>query len=296
VEAQSGATDASAAALDAGRRLVDVYATVVLDDVRPAAIDARLMFDLGEELLGGIAYPVRCLLAVESLGLLGLLRLDEGEEAAAAEVGGILAALVDSQPGAAHPISDRWACSLIPPAVLLRRLRSDSLVPWLERVVVWICDHHERSPGLASVYADPDDEIRHLIGSALEHVDVRPRKTSYLATVLLDLASVLELPDLFRDALNDFLAVDLAFPVVEPLDEPGQFLFDGSGLVWEANVSYDEDHDFDGSWRSASHHHRAPVSYGLQRTGRAWDLLAISTVLRDRHFLPVMRELAGFEN
>jgi len=41
------------------------------------------------------------------------------------------------------------------------------------------------------------------------------------------------------------------------------------------------------------HHRRAPVSYALQRAGRGWELLAVSMVLRDRHLLPVMRELDG---
>ncbi len=119
------------------------------------------------------------------------------------------------------------------------------------------------------------------------------RRASYLATVLLDLAAVLELPDLYRDAFNDLAAVDIATPALEPLDEPGQYLFDRSGLAFEANVDFDEDHDFSSSWRAAVHHRRAPVSYALQRAGRGWELLAVSMVLRDRHLLPVMRELDG---
>ena len=75
------------------------------------------------------------------------------------------------------------------------------------------------------------------------------RRASYLATVLLDLAAVLELPDLYRDAFNDLAAVDIATPALEPLDEPGQYLFDRSGLAFEANVDFDEDHDFSSSWR-----------------------------------------------
>lgn len=81
--------------------------------------------------------------------------------------------------------------------------------------------------------------------------------------------------------------------MLQPADDPGAYLFDGSGLTSEANVTFDEGHDFESSWKSAVHHHRAPSSYLLQRAGRSWDLLAVSTALRDRHFLSATRQLAG---
>jgi hypothetical protein len=285
---------ANPGAIFAGRRLFDAYAQHLVEAIKPVAQDAAELFGLGNELIGGATYAVRCSIAVETLGLLGLLRLDEGDEVEGERIAAQLADFVRAQPGAAHPISDRWAASLAPAAVLLRRTSSDALVPWLEDVVVWICDHHYRAPGLASVYAEPQDELRFLLGAPLDHIELVPRKQSYLATTVLDLASVLELPELFRDAQNDFAAVDIAFPVIEPLDEVGQFLFDGTGLVTEANVDFDEDNDFSTTWRSAVHHRRAPESYSLQRAGRSWELLAISTILRDRQFFPVIRELGGF--
>jgi hypothetical protein len=73
-------------------------------------------------------------------------------------------------------------------------------------------------------------------------------------------------------------------------------MFEGSGLTSEANVAFDEHHDFADSWRGAVHHRRSPSSYLLQRHGRAWDLLTIACALRDRHFLPVTRQLARFES
>lgn len=280
-------------ALNAGRRLYDLYATSLVEGLASAANDPRELVHVGDEILFGVTYPVRCSLVVQTLGLLGLLRYDEGDDQAAAGCATRLARFVAVQPGAAHPISDAWAASLIPAATLLRRADSDALIPWLESIVAWICDHHFKAPGLANVYAEPADEIRYIVGEAFEHVDLHRRRSSYLATIVLDLASLLELPDLFRDAFNDFTAVDLAFPVIEPDDQPGQYLFDGSGLTSEANIKFDENHDFKAFWRSAVHHRRAPSSYVLQRAGRSWDLLAVATALRDRHFLSVTRQLAG---
>lgn len=294
VELHRGDEEGATTAMSAGRRLFDVYASAFVDALSPFVGDPTELFHMGNEILGGVTYPVRCSVMIETLGMLGLLRLDEGDADGAERLREVLARFLRTQPGSSHPISDRWAASLIPPALLLRRTGSDVLIPWLEDVVVWICDHHFRAPGLASVYAEPQDEIRYLVGEPLEQLDVPQRKISYLATVVLDLASTLELPELFCDAFNDFAAVDIGYPVLEPLDEHGQYMFDGSGLTSEANVTFDEDHDFTTSWQSAVHHRRAPTSFALQRADRSWELLAISMVLRDRHFLPLMRELAGF--
>lgn len=293
---ESEASEAASVALAAGRRLLEVYAGSLLEGLAAVKGDPRQLALAGGEVVAGVTYPVRCSLALQTLGLLGLLRLDEGDDAGAEALTGELEEFIATQPGASHPISDVWAASLIPAAVLLRRLESPALVPWLQRVAVWVCDHYADSPGLASVYGEPLDEVLYLAGGAFEHVDLAQRSSSYLATTLLDLASALELPALFSDALNDFLAVNIAFPTLEPLDEPGQFLFDGDGLRSEANVRFDEDHEFAQGWRSAVHHRRAASSYGLQRMGGAWEMLAIACALRDRHFLAVTRELAGFHD
>jgi hypothetical protein len=280
-------------ALDAGRRLFEVYATSLVDGLASVADDPRELIRVGDEILSGVSYPVRCSRFIESLGLLGLLRFEEADDEAASALVARLERFVTTQPGAGHPISDAWAASLVPAATLLRRADSPALVPWLETTVAWICDHYFKAPGLANVYAEAADEVRYLIGEAFEHIDVPRRRSSYLATTVLDLASALELPELFRDAFNDFSAVDLAFPALEPQDEAGQYLFDGPGLTSEANVTFDEGHDFAASWKSAVHHRRAPASYLLQRAGRSWDLLAVASALRDRHFLSAIRELAG---
>lgn len=251
IQLHSGTSESVSTALDAGRRLCDVYATSLVDGLASVSDNARDLIHVGNEILSGVTYPVRCSLVVQSLGLLGLLRYEEGDDEAAEDFVRRLERFVTAQPGAAHPISDAWAASLIPAAALLRRAESAALVPWLENITIWICDHHFKAPGLASVYAEPADEVRYLIGEPFEHLEVSRRRSSHLATVVLDLTCALKLPELFRDAFNDFAAVDLAFPVLEPLDEPGQYMFDGSGLTSEANIAFDEDHNLADSWQAA---------------------------------------------
>jgi hypothetical protein len=258
----------------------------------PIITDPEGLYRASLEMPGSTTYPVRCSVIAQTLGMLGLLHFVEGEVETGRSIAELLERFVTLQPGASHPISDRWAASLIPACLLLHRAGSEVVEGWLEDVAVWICDRHDQQPGLASVYASPERELVQLLGEPYEHLDVRMRKQSFLATVVLDLASVLQLNDLYNAAYNDFLAVDLAFPVVEPRDEAGQYGYEGPGLYAEANIQFDMDCAED-EWKRAVHHRRAPNSYSLDRQGRSWDLLACSLLLRDRHLLPTSRRLAG---
>lgn len=280
--------------LEAARALFHEAAARIVEDIEPFASDPRSLFNAGKELPGAVTYPIRCSIAIETLGMQGLLAAETGDDAESTRCATLLSEFVDAQPGAAHPISDRWAASLIPASALLRRHQSTSLTPWLEQVVVWICDRHERLPGLASVHADAAEEVERLLGDPYEHIDIDRRTQSFLATVVLDLASCLEMPGLYDDAFNDFAAVDLAFPVIEPLDQPGMLLHDETGLVSEPNIAFDEpDVPPAEGWRRAVHHRRAPASYRFDQMGRSWELLAASLLLRDRHFISSTRMLAG---
>lgn len=161
--------DTAVVAFDAGRRLVEVYASTIVEALATVIEDPEGLLRVGVGLFGAVGYRVRCSVMAESLGLLGLLRVAEDDADGAAGMADLLARFVGAQPGAAQPMSDRWAVSLIPPALLLRRTYSDVLVRWLENVVVWVCDHHVRAPGLASMYANPADEVRYLAGGPFEH-------------------------------------------------------------------------------------------------------------------------------
>lgn len=292
LELASGEREPPLAAMDIARSLFNAHASKLIDAVRPDAENPAELFRRNSELLGAVTYPVRCLTAVEVLGMKGLLHRVRGENAEVLETADLLARFIASQPGASRPISDRWAVSLIPAAALLRREHCSTLVSWLEQVTVWVCARYEHHNGLAPPAASPVDEVTHLLGEPYEHIGERRRRGSYIATVVLDLASSLGLPGLYADAFNDFSAVGIAFPTVEPLDEPGQYLHAETGVVAEANIAFDVEPDPSG-WQSAVHHRRAPGSYELDRLNRSWELLAITLLLRNRHFIPTTRELAG---
>jgi hypothetical protein len=211
-----------------------------------------------------------------------------------------LAAFIEKNPGTSHPLSDRWAVSLIPPTLaLVRSGHRQQVRPMLKRVIKWLADRYDAGNfGLAGPDASTEEEVDRLLGDPFEHVQIERRAQSYAATVVLDLAAVLEMGDLFDEARNEFLAVNIVVPVMEALDTPTQYTAGGDGLSYTANMEFADTWNPTDGWKVAPHHQRARTSY-LARIGRPWDLLAVSSVLRDRHFVEVVRHfslIAGSES
>ena len=152
-------------------------------------------------------------------------------------------------------------------------------------------------PELAKL-ADPDsspaEELEYLLGDPFEHIELDRRGESYIATVVLDLAAMLEMGDVFNVARNEFLAVDAVLPVVEVPDTPSQYILGGEGAYFTPNMEFADSWEPIEGWKVAPHHTRALRDYYLQRIGQWWDLLAVSAVVRDRYFLETCRHfLAG---
>jgi hypothetical protein len=214
-----------------------------------------------------------------------------GEEAEIAEW---LARFIEAQPGASHPISDRWAVSLIPAVVLVARRKPEVVHPFLTDVLRWLGDRHDNDGlGLAGPHADPLGEVEYLLGGPLESVDLRPRRESYLAALVLDLAAVLEESELYDLAYNEVAALEIRPFLALPRDDVGQYMTTGHGIDVPLNTSPNYAEYFsDGSeWRMASHHDDDLDRYYLGRVGRVWDQLCISIVTRDRHWVAGWRHL-----
>ena len=129
----------------------------------------------------------------------------------------------------------------------------------------------------------------YLLGAPFEHVDVPRRLESYVSTIVLDLAALLEIGDIYELARNDFLAVRALPTVLEVIDSPGQYLVAADDIRFEPNMPYKNRWEPEDGWKVAPHHVRGPASLYLERQGRIWDQLATTSVLRDRHFVKSLR-------
>jgi hypothetical protein len=148
------------------------------------------------------------------------------------------------------------------------------------QATVWLCDRYELGKlGLASHDASPGEEIEHLLGAPFESVELKRRRSSLIAAVLLDLCAVLGLKSLYGDVHNDIRAVN-AFPVVMvPGAGPERYQREAPNHRWEYNPDYAE--------RLVDAEPAAPHLSSTQpdvELAEAWRLLAVSSALRDRYF------------
>lgn len=129
-----------------------------------------------------LTYPARCLRLGELLSLLGLL-VREKEPELTSTIAEWLASFLQAQPGAAWPISDRYAVSLVPFALMLRHGSEPAATEHLlTRATIWLCDRYEIGKlGLASHDATPREEIERVLGTPFESVDLKRRRSSLLA-------------------------------------------------------------------------------------------------------------------
>jgi hypothetical protein len=242
---------------------------------------------------GFVTYPVRCLIIIEILALYALL---EGERnpGLSAEITHYLADFVTKNQGAAHPISDHSGISVACCALQLFRGGKNGIAKfYIRSVIKWLADHYDEGKlGLAGPNMGPEVETQYLLGSAFEHVTVVRNSASYTATQVLDLCSVMEDQELYDLARNEFLAVEISLPVKETDDTLGQYRIDSDGQHYEPNVAYEQTWNPSEGWKVAPHHKRGPELYYPELTGEAWDQMAISCVVRDRHFVQTWRRLA----
>ncbi len=277
------------AAMDIGGQLFCQYAKDLFGQCGKDALDPQTFLGSHVEVPIMVTYPIRCLKIIEILGLLGLV--EEGDRAK--EIAQFLADFCRVHPGTQHPVSDHWAICLVAPALLLWKMgHVESVRALLRGVVTWIGDKYQNdSFGLASVWSTPEEETKRLLGNPFSHVDMARRCESYVSTIVLDLAAVLGLADVYLIARNDFLAVN-TFPMVwEVPDTPSQFLRSGPDIRLEPNMPFKDTWEPQDGWKIAPHHVRGIDLRYLQRIGRQWDLLAVCSVLRDRHFVHVLRTL-----
>ncbi len=266
------------AAVEAAGNLFEGYARALWDEC-----DERLLRDSGLIGFSGnsawVSYQIRCTRVAELLGLLAL-RVRGDDRGTADEIAAWLAEFVAAQPGVARPLGDRYAVGLIPAALALREHES-ALRDLLVKTTVWVCDRYERGQlGLAASDAFVDEEIARTLGSSIGF-PIERRRSSLVASVLLDLAASFELSDVYRDIRNDILAVRIHCPVLIPPEDSPESL---SKPAVTAQWDHDADYADELSDEPAAPHLEMPTEHRLVQAGLWWELLAVSAVLRDRWF------------
>jgi hypothetical protein len=294
VHGTSQLPETAAVAIDTARALFRYYATQLWESCRGRFLQPDELIQQDRTPASFLSYPVRCLTLLEIIALLALL-VESTEPLLCETIAEYLTQFVQANAGAAHPISDRWAISLAPVTLLLARHgEADVVHSFLLSAVTWIADRYdEGNLGLAGPYSSPTEEANRLLGPPYEHVSLRRRSESYVASLILDLASVLEDQELYDAARNEFLAVDIVLPVMEVDNDLSQFGRHLGEPRFEPYMPYDEYWTPQENWKTAPHHKRGATMFFPEQVATAWDQLALSSVLRDRHFVYGWRRILG---
>lgn len=253
-------------------RLFSYYAGEILDQVEDLLQDP-IKFAAAIVTPNAIAtYPAACCRLGELFGLLALVTTDNelGNRAAAA-----VATLCTTHPGCARPSADLFAESLVPMAVTLARVSRELVAAYLRSVSIWLLDRHDPNHdgmGLGSLDEDEETAVERLLGGALECTQLEQRKSSYIATVVLDLLIALNLDEMYEAARENLVALQVT-PMITAADESkAAWRRGGVGIFPHPSIKYS-------SWSEArpAHHIRlAPLP--------PTDTLLLSAVCRSRHY------------
>lgn len=230
-----------------------------------------------------VTYPVHCCRIVEVLGLLCF----HPDEATAQKASDDLVQFCSAEPGAAHPISDRYAMSIVVACLgLLKHAKATEAQALIERATVWLCDRLEQGAGIAHVDASPQEEVNQILGHGFPSLQVTKQNLSLLATALTDLAAWIGDKQFYADVVNDLLTVH-AFPEnYQAPDTLGQFLVDHDDVKNTTGIELLPELPPDYQWPQHSPCSGFdPASYRVAEVMGATPYLALMLLLRDRLFL-----------
>lgn len=217
----------------AAKRLVLGLALQICDQTEPLLKDP---LDFVRHTVGQLAlltYPVICCRVAEALALGLALAREAGNCDEATRFEEVLRDMAE-QPGAARPISDLFAPSVVAVTAMLATFDSATAKAYLRRVARWMLDRYDEDLaglGLASLAEDEEKTAERLLGGSLASTTMDRRTSSYLATVVLDLALHLGDKDLY-EAVRDNISALRVVPQATRADEGKARWARGGPEVW----------------------------------------------------------------
>jgi hypothetical protein len=228
-----------------------------------------------------VVYPVLCSHVMDGLVLQCVL----GEEKEARDCASALAELIATEPGCAHPISDRYAVSI---AWAARTLRTYGHMRGARALVkesaLWLVDRYwDGGAGLAPCDASEREEIVQLLGDPFSGLNVIRDGGSLLACVLLDAACLLQDREVYDGLRKDMLAADIVPRYYQVADTEGQFEYAAADIVRYPNVEFAETMPSFESLAHGNHLKGEPLPRLADVLGEGV-YVAASLLMRDRWF------------
>lgn len=231
---------APAGSIQAAERLLLDLATRLLNQIEPLLPDPLDLARHTASQLGHLNYLVICCRISEAFALGVVVAASINDFVLVARFQSALATMA-SQPGSSRPASDLFTTSIIVVTVVLQTFDRPAATDYLRLVARWLLDRHDgdlAGLGLAAITENEQVTATRLFGGALESTTLEPRRSSYLATALLDLALFLGQQQLYETLLDNYTALQIV-PEMTNADESKAFWMRGGPSVWPVpNVNF----------------------------------------------------------
>ena len=252
--------------------------------------DAKSLWDNADNNLSSVisgsnnimTYVIHCARIFEVAGCLYFL---EDEQTERDKIIAFLVSFISQEPGCANIPSDYYAISLALPVLsLCSSGHHDIAVKLLHDATVWLCDRYQDGFGLADISAEPYEEIATLFGYPFDFIRIQPRKGSFAASIICDLATYVADTELYANIVNDIKAVNIVPQYWQVPDTASLFILDGEDIINYPKIDYSDVHLPFENFAFADHIKHESRSFSItNHTGPIGPLLMM-LLLRDRYF------------
>ncbi len=228
------------------------------------------------------AYRVHAARLIEALALVYFLDDDITRREITAER---LRKTVVAETGAAQPVSDRYAVSVVAAVrALVAMGRRGDATRYLGTVATWVLGQYADRSGLADLEADEEEATELFLAADFPELKRSKRTGSFLITAIADLAALLDDQALYCDVVSDIETHKMHPEYVILTDTEAQLFYEHGDLARIINVPFDRDTTVREHRAHAPHLTDEPAEFRLAERYGSETLLAVSLLLRDRYF------------
>lgn len=229
-------------------------------------------------LLAIFKYPKICLHTLELLSLANLLSNEPNPELIA-----IISDIIQRERGWERPPSDNYAMSVALTGLSLLKNTDYALLRKLvNNITIWLCDRYDNI-GIAQLGAAEDEEYEQLLSEYLEGLNYQKSKSSFTASILLDLAFLSDDPQFYESIANDLRATSITMERYHVLNDTDIYEYEG---IYN---SYDS--EYSKKYLDVYSRGIAVEREQNQVTSRSPALFLLMFLLRDRFFPTFIRDL-----
>jgi hypothetical protein len=281
---------------------VDVYEQIIEENLLPLtqlfhtefindweANEKRLLLLVEKVGMPMLHYLVWCSRVLELNSLYFFLTKDQAEKA---KIISFLIEFIKKEEGCGHIPSDRYAVSLVwTTLALLQSGKHDEAKELVKHSVIWLCDRVEKGFGLAHYDADEYEETTMLVGYPFDFIKVHQNNSSYLATVLSDLAAFMGDKEFYSVVVNDFEACEIAYNYWQFPDTEAIFTIDTEECITYPNIPHQYSLNDFNDFEYAEHIKHEPQSFQITQKAGLSSLILLSTLLKDRYFPKMWKQI-----